>query len=114
MELSGASRFFTDGALAMMGARRGGPAKVAIVSSSIFGTVNGTTVGNIMSTGIVTIPLMKRTGFPPHYAGAIEAVASNGGQLAPPVMGTTAFLIAEFLQIDYAEVALAAIRNNFV
>jgi len=109
MELSGASRFFTDGALAAMGARRGGPAKVAIVSSSIFGTVNGTTVGNIMSTGIVTIPLMKRTGFPPHYAGAIEAVASNGGQLAPPVMGTTAFLIAEFLQVDYAEVALAAI-----
>lgn len=109
MEVSGASGFFTDGALAAMGSRRGGPAKVAIVSSSVFGTVNGTTVGNIMSTGIVTIPLMKRTGFPPHYAGAIEAVASNGGQLAPPVMGTTAFLIAEFLQVDYAEVALAAI-----
>ena len=114
MELSGASAFFNDGALSLMGARRGGPAKVAIVSSSVFGTVNGTTVGNIMSTGIVTIPLMKRTGFPPHYAGAIEAVASNGGQLAPPVMGTTAFLIAEFLQIDYAEVALAAIMPALI
>lgn len=114
MELSGASAFFTDGALAMMGNRRGGPAKVAIVSSSLFGSVNGTTVGNIMSTGVVTIPLMKRVGFAPHVAGAIEAVASNGGQLAPPVMGTTAFLIADFLQIDYAEVALAAILPAIV
>lgn len=109
MEVSGASAFFTDTALATMGHRRGGPAKVAIVASSAFGTINGTTVGNIMSTGIVTIPLMKRAGFAPSYAGAIEAVASNGGQLAPPIMGTTAFLIADFLQIDYAEVAIAAI-----
>lgn len=109
MEVSGASSFFTDTALATMGHRRGGPAKVAIVASSAFGTINGTTVGNIMSTGIVTIPMMKRSGFSPHYAAAIEAVASNGGQLAPPIMGTTAFLIADFLQIDYAEVALAAV-----
>ncbi len=109
MEVSGASSFFTDTALATMGHRRGGPAKVAIVASSAFGTINGTTVGNITSTGIVTIPMMKRAGFSPHYAGAIEAVASNGGQLAPPIMGATAFLIADFLQIDYAEVAIAAI-----
>jgi TRAP transporter 4TM/12TM fusion protein len=109
MEVSGAIKFFTDLALALMGGRRGGPAKVAVVASSIFGTINGTTVGNIMSTGMVTIPLMKRTGFKAELAGAIEAVASNGGQLAPPVMGATAFLIAEFLQVTYAEVVIAAL-----
>src|SRR5690606_27815485 len=97
MEISGATNFFNGVALSTMGHRRGGPAKVAVVASSAFGTISGSTVGNIMSTGIVTIPLMKRSGFPPHYAGAVEAVASNGGQLAPPIMGTTAFLIAEFL-----------------
>ena len=105
---SGATRFFTDLALRLVAHRRGGPAKVAILASGAFGMVSGSTVGNIMSTGIVTIPLMKRAGFPAHYAGAIEAVASNGGQIAPPVMGATAFLIAEFLQIDYVSVAAAA------
>jgi len=109
MEITGAIKFFTDIALASMGHRRGGPAKVAVVASSIFGSINGTVIGNIMSTGIVTIPLMKRSGFKPHQAGAIEAVASNGGQFAPPVMGATAFLIAEFLQVSYATVALAAL-----
>jgi TRAP transporter 4TM/12TM fusion protein len=109
MEITGAIKFFTDIALASMGHRRGGPAKVAVVASSIFGSINGTVIGNIMSTGIVTIPLMKRSGFRPHQAGAIEAVASNGGQFAPPVMGATAFLIAEFLQVSYATVALAAL-----
>ncbi|MGD2167190.1 MAG: TRAP transporter fused permease subunit, partial [Gammaproteobacteria bacterium] len=109
MDFSGAIRFFTDLALAVMGHKRGGPAKVAVVASSIFGSINGTAIGNVMSTGIVTIPLMKRSGFKPHAAGAIEAVASNGGQLAPPVMGATAFLIAEFLQVSYATVVLAAL-----
>jgi TRAP transporter 4TM/12TM fusion protein len=109
MELSGAIKFFTDLALAAMGSRRGGPAKVAVVASSVFGSINGTAIGNIMSTGIVTIPLMKRSGFKAEFAGAIEAVASNGGQIAPPVMGATAFLIAEFLQVSYAEVVLAAL-----
>lgn len=108
MQVSGATKFFTDLALAVMGHRRGGPAKVAVVASSIFGSINGTSIGNIMSTGIVTIPLMKKAGFKPHYAAAIEAVASNGGQFAPPVMGATAFLIAEFLQVSYAEVVIAA------
>ena len=108
MEVTGATKFFTDLALAAMGHRRGGPAKVAVVASSIFGSINGTSVGNIMSTGIVTIPLMKNAGFKPHYAAAIEAVASNGGQFAPPVMGATAFLIAEFLQISYTDVVIAA------
>ncbi len=101
MHATGASAFFTDLAMALMGRRRGGPAKVAVVASSLFGTVNGTTVGNIMSTGIVTIPLMRRAGFPPRFAAAVEAVASNGGQIMPPIMGTTAFLIAEFLQVPY-------------
>jgi TRAP transporter 4TM/12TM fusion protein len=109
MEVSGAIKFFTDLALAAMGSKRGGPAKVAVVASSIFGSINGTAIGNIMSTGMVTIPLMKRTGFKPQFAAAIEAVASNGGQLAPPVMGATAFLIAEFLQVSYAEVVIAAL-----
>ncbi len=109
MEVSGATKFFTDLATGMMGHRRGGPAKVAVVASAAFGTISGSTVGNIMSTGIVTIPMMKRTGFQPRHAAAIEAVASNGGQIAPPVMGATAFIIAEFLEIPYSDVALAAL-----
>jgi TRAP transporter 4TM/12TM fusion protein len=109
MDVTGAIKFFTDLALTAMGHKRGGPAKVAVIASSIFGSINGTAVGNIMSTGIVTIPLMKRSGFKAHFAAAIEAVASNGGQLAPPVMGATAFLIAEFLNLSYAEVVLAAL-----
>ncbi|MFP6732961.1 MAG: TRAP transporter fused permease subunit [Rhodospirillales bacterium] len=108
MEVTGATLFFTDLALGWMGHRQGGPAKVAVVASSAFGMVSGSTVGNIMSTGIVTIPLMKRTGFKSHYAAAIEAVASNGGQIAPPVMGATAFLIAEFLEVAYVDVVIAA------
>ncbi len=108
MEVSGATRFFTDLALALMGHKRGGPAKVAVVASSAFGTISGSAVGNIMSTGIVTIPMMKRTGFSAHYAAGIEAVASNGGQIAPPVMGATAFIIAEFLEVAYLEVVIAA------
>ena len=108
MEVTGATNFFTDIAMAVMGNRRGGPAKVAVVASSVFGTISGSTVGNIMSTGIVTIPLMKRTGFQARYAAGIEAVASNGGQIAPPVMGATAFIIAEFLEMAYIDVVIAA------
>ena len=108
MEVSGATRFFTDLAMGLMGHKRGGPAKVAVVASSAFGTISGSAVGNIMSTGIVTIPMMKRTGFAPHYAAGIEAVASNGGQIAPPVMGATAFIIAEFLEVPYVDVVIAA------
>ncbi|WP_346914286.1 TRAP transporter fused permease subunit [uncultured Roseibium sp.] len=105
----GGSQLLTDLAMASMGHRRGGPAKVAILASSLFGTLSGSTVANVMSTGIVTIPMMKRAGFPARYAAAIEAVASNGGQIAPPVMGATAFVIAEFLQVSYADVVLAAL-----
>jgi TRAP transporter 4TM/12TM fusion protein len=107
MEQSGSTKFFTDVAMRLMAHRRGGAAKVSIVASGAFGMINGSTVSNVMSTGLVTIPLMKRSGFPPSVAAAVEAVASNGGQLAPPVMGATAFLIAEFLELDYAQVAVA-------
>jgi TRAP transporter 4TM/12TM fusion protein len=109
MEVSGATQFFNDLAMALMGHRRGGPAKVAVVASGMFGSISSSPVSNIMSTGVVTIPLMKRVGFKPHYAAAIEAVASTGGQIAPPVMGATAFLIAEFLRVSYFDVVIAAI-----
>jgi TRAP transporter 4TM/12TM fusion protein len=109
MDVSGAMKFVNDLSLGLMGHRRGGPAKVAVVASSAFGSISGSTVANIMSTGVVTIPMMKETGFQPKYAAAIEAVASNGGQIAPPVMGATAFIIAEFLELPYGEVALAAL-----
>jgi TRAP transporter 4TM/12TM fusion protein len=108
LEVSGATRFLNDVSLGMMGHRRGGPAKVAVVASGAFGSISGSTVANIMSTGVVTIPMMKKSGFQPQYAAAIEAVASNGGQIAPPVMGATAFIIAEFLEVSYAEVVKAA------
>ncbi|MCC6008484.1 MAG: TRAP transporter fused permease subunit, partial [Rhodobacteraceae bacterium] len=109
MEIAGGMTFFNNLALGLMGRRRGGPAKVAVVASGSFGTLSGSTVANIMSTGIITIPLMKRTGFKPEQAGAIEAVSSNGGQIMPPVMGATAFIIAEFLQLPYSQVVAAAL-----
>jgi TRAP transporter 4TM/12TM fusion protein len=108
LETSGATNFLNELALGWMGHRRGGPAKVAVVASAAFGSISGSTVANIMSTGVVTIPMMKRSGFRPEHAAAIEAVASNGGQIAPPVMGATAFIIAEFLEISYGEVVVAA------
>ena len=104
----GGDKFITDVALIAMGKYRGGPAKVSVVSSALFGTVSGSAVANVAVDGAITIPLMKRTGYPSHVAGAIEAVASNGGQIVPPVMGAAAFLIAEFLNIPYGQVALAA------
>jgi TRAP transporter 4TM/12TM fusion protein len=104
----GGDRFLTDLALVAMGRYRGGSAKVAVVSSTLFGTVSGSAVSNVAVDGALTIPLMKRAGYPPHLAAAIEAVASNGGQIMPPVMGAAAFLIAEYLGLSYGEVALAA------
>ena len=106
---SGGSAFFTDFAMALMGRYRGGPAKIAILGSSLFGTISGSTVSNVLTVGVVTIPLMKRAGYKPHVAAAIEACASTGGQLMPPVMGIAAFVMAEFLQIPYADVAVAAL-----
>jgi TRAP transporter 4TM/12TM fusion protein len=101
-------RFLIEIALVLMGRYRGGSAKVAVVSSALFGTVSGSAVANVAVNGAFSIPLMKQTGYAPHMAAAIEAVASTGGQIMPPVMGAAAFLIAEFLNISYAEVALAA------
>ncbi len=109
LSLAGGSSFFTDISMVAMGKYRGGPAKISIVASSLFGTISGSTVSNVVATGVVTIPLMKQAGYRAHIAGAIEAVASTGGQLMPPVMGVAAFLMAEFLQVPYAEVCLAAI-----
>ena len=104
----GGDRFLTDLALIATGRYRGGPAKVSVVSSALFGTVSGSAVANVVVDGAITIPLMKSTGFPAHLAAAIEAVASNGGQITPPVMGAAAFLMAEFLNIPYGQIALAA------
>jgi len=104
----GGDKFLTDIALCAMGRYRGGPAKVSVVSSSLFGTISGSAVANVVIDGPITIPMMRRTGYPAHMAAAIEAVASTGGQVMPPVMGVAAFLIAEFLAIPYGEVALAA------
>jgi TRAP transporter 4TM/12TM fusion protein len=106
---AGGSSFFTGISMGLMGHRRGGPAKIAIVGSSLFGTISGSAVSNVLTTGVVTIPLMKQVGYRPAFAGAIEACASTGGQLMPPVMGIAAFIMAEFLQISYADVALAAL-----
>lgn len=106
---SGGSRFFTEIATLGMGRFRGGPAKIAVVGSGLFGSISGSAVANVVATGVVTIPMIKRAGYPADRAAAIEAVASTGGQLLPPVMGASAFLMAEFLQIPYAEVVLAAL-----
>ena len=108
MERSGTGQLFMDFAMSITGHTAGGPGKVAIVSSSLFGTVSGSAVANVMVDGPITIPLMKRTGFRPPFAAAVEAVASTGGQIMPPVMGAAAFVMAEFLVVPYAQVALWA------
>ena len=108
MERSGTGQLFMDFALSITGGSAGGPGKVAVVSSSLFGTISGSAVANVMVDGPITIPLMKRTGFRPPFAAAVEAVASTGGQLMPPVMGAAAFVMAEFLAVPYAQVALWA------
>jgi TRAP transporter 4TM/12TM fusion protein len=104
----GGDKFLTDLALVAMGRYRGGTAKMAVVSSTLYGTVSGSAVANVVVDGAITIPMMKRAGYPPHLAAAIEAVASNGGQIMPPVMGAAAFLMAEYLSIPYGQIALAA------
>jgi TRAP transporter 4TM/12TM fusion protein len=105
----GGSAFFTDLAMAWMGRYRGGAAKISVVGSAFFGTISGSAVANVSAVGVITIPLMKRSGFPPQIAAAIEAVGSTGGQLMPPVMGAAAFLMAEVLQVSYLAVMVAAI-----
>ncbi|HEX9835669.1 MAG TPA: TRAP transporter fused permease subunit, partial [Alphaproteobacteria bacterium] len=106
---TGGGAFFTDLAMATMGRRRGGAAKISVVASALFGTISGSAVSNVATTGVVTIPLMHRSGYSLVQAGAIEAVASTGGQFMPPIMGAAAFLMAEFLRISYAEIVVAAV-----
>jgi len=106
---SGGSAFFAEFSSAIMGSTRGGSAKIAVVASSLFGTISGSAVSNVLSTGVVTIPLMRKGGYRPHSAAAIEAVASTGGQLMPPVMGAVAFIMAEYLNVPYTDVVIAAI-----
>ncbi|MFO7598595.1 MAG: TRAP transporter fused permease subunit [Candidatus Desulfacyla sp.] len=109
LQATGGGKFFLDLATAMLGHLRGGPAKMSIVASGFFGSISGSSISNVLTTGAMTIPAMKRTGYPPHYAGAIEAAASTGGVLMPPIMGVTAFVMAEFLAVPYSTVCIAAI-----
>jgi TRAP transporter 4TM/12TM fusion protein len=106
---SGAGRFFINVALALTGSKVGGPAKASVVSSCLMASVSGSAVANVVTTGSFTIPLMKRIGYRPYFAGAVEACASSGGQIMPPVMGAAAFVIAEFLNMPYLKVAVAGI-----
>jgi TRAP transporter 4TM/12TM fusion protein len=108
MERSGTGKLFMDFALAITGHTAGGPGKVSVVSSALFGTVSGSAVANVMVDGPITIPLMKKTGFHPPFAAAVEAVASTGGQIMPPVMGAAAFVMAEFLAVSYFQVTIWA------
>ena len=109
LEVSGASRIFMNLAIAAFGHYTGGAAKISVVSSSLFGTISGSAAANVAGTGIITIPLMIKTGFEPHFAGAVEATASTGGQIMPPVMGAAAFIMAEMLGVSYQTILLAAI-----
>mgnify|MGYP000811884457 CR=1 FL=1 len=109
LEATGVANFFIDCANALVGWASGGPAKVAVVSSALCGMVSGSSVGNTVTTGSVTIPMMKKTGYPPEFAGAVEAASSTGGQIMPPIMGAAAFLMAEYMKLPYAQVAVKAI-----
>ena len=114
LERTGISKFFIDLANKIAGASAGGPAKVAVISSALCGMVSGSSVGNTVTTGSVTIPMMKKTGYKPEFAGAVEAASSTGGQIMPPIMGAAAFLMAEYLGVSYGEVAVKAILPAFL
>ena len=109
LERTGIANFFISFANRIAGWSSGGPAKVAVISSALCGMVSGSSVGNTVTTGSVTIPMMKKTGYKPEFAGAVEAAASTGGQIMPPIMGAAAFLMAEYMNLPYAEVAVKAI-----
>ena len=111
---SGVGRFFVDLAISLTGHRTGGPAKAAVVASGMTGTVYGSAVANVVTTGSFTIPLMKNYGYRPRFAAAVEACASSGGQITPPIMGAAAFIMAEFLEAPYSYVILAAIIPAFL
>jgi TRAP transporter 4TM/12TM fusion protein len=109
LEQTKGGQFIIDISMALVGRATGGPAKVAVVASSLFGTISGHSVANVYGTGTFTIPLMKRMGYKPEFAGAVEAAASAGGQIMPPIMGAAAFIMAEILGIDYLKVCIAAL-----
>ncbi len=109
MERTGTGQLFMDFAMSLTGHTAGGPGKVSVVSSSLFGTISGSAVANVMVDGPISIPLMKRSGFQPHFAAGVEATASTGGQIMPPVMGAAAFVMAEFLGVSYGQVVIWAI-----
>lgn len=108
LDRSGGGDFFFDLSAALVGRQAGGPAKVAVVSSALYGTISGSPTADVVTTGALTIPMMKRLGYRPAYAGAVEASASTGGALLPPVMGSAAFLMSDFTNIPYAEIAVSA------
>ncbi|MEW5420755.1 TRAP transporter permease [Amorphus sp. 3PC139-8] len=112
--VTGGARFFMDLAVALLGSTRGGPAKVAVLSSGLMGSLSGSVVTNILTTGPITVGMMKRSGYPKHYAAAVEACASTGGTLMPPVMGAVAFIMASFLSVSYATIAVAAFFPAFL
>jgi len=114
LERSGMSGFIKDIAIALAGGAVGGPAKVSVVSSAAFGTISGSAAANVVTTGAFTIPLMKSTGYEPEFAGAVEAVASTGGQLMPPIMGSAAFIMADYLGISYFTIIKAALIPVFL
>lgn len=114
LQKSGTTTFFTNLAFAAAGHSPGGPAKVGVIASAMMGTIQGSSAANVASTGVFTIPLMKKLGFRPHFAAAVEAVASCGGQFLPPVMGASAFIMAEYLGMPYSQVALGAIIPAFL
>ncbi|MCI1999687.1 MAG: TRAP transporter permease [Clostridia bacterium] len=114
LETTGISEFFIQCANSIAGASSGGPAKVAVISSALCGMVSGSSVGNTVTTGSVTIPLMKKTGYAPEFAGAVEAASSTGGQIMPPIMGAAAFLLAEMVGVPYATIAVKAILPAFL
>ncbi|MCT4563611.1 MAG: TRAP transporter permease [Maledivibacter sp.] len=109
LQKSGMGQFFNDLSMAIAGSGKGGPAKVAVVSSGFLGSINGSAVANVVTTGAFTIPLMKKIGYDKEFAGAVEAAASCGGQILPPVMGAAAFIMAEYLGIEYIKIAVSAI-----
>jgi TRAP transporter 4TM/12TM fusion protein len=109
MERTGTGQMFMDFAMSLTGHSAGGPGKVSVVSSSLFGTISGSAVANVMVDGPISIPLMKRSGFPAHFAAGVEATASTGGQIMPPIMGAAAFVMAEFLGVGYGQVVIWAI-----
>ena len=109
VEKTGTGQLFMDFGIALAGAKPGGPAKVAVITSGMFGTISGSAVSNVMTTGVFTIPMMKRIGYRPAFAGAVEAVASTGGQIMPPIMGAAAFVMAEYLAVSYLTVAMMAL-----